>query len=94
MELSVREARAQFSKAIEAAQRGERVVITKHGVPVAELGPAEKRAEGDFWARIDAARELAGLKVVDFDPWPEELDDPALSRAVLKLDENPGIEPR
>ena len=94
MELSVREARAQFSKAIEAAQRGERVVITKHGVPVAELGPAEKRG-GIDWDRIERVRRELKLDGIDAeDLWPAEFDDPAFSREVLGLDDNPGVEPR
>ena len=32
MELAVREAKARLSELIAAAQKGERVVITKHGV--------------------------------------------------------------
>ena len=39
MKLSITQARAQFSKVIEAAQHGERVVITRYGRPVAVLGP-------------------------------------------------------
>jgi prevent-host-death family protein len=96
MELSVREARAQFSKAIEAARRGERVVITRNGHPVAELGPP--RAEADsgegLLERLARIRKELGIKTVDFDPWPAEFNDPAFSREVLMLDEHPDIEPK
>ena len=37
MELAVREAKARLSELIAAAQKGERVVITKHGVPAVVL---------------------------------------------------------
>jgi prevent-host-death family protein len=42
MQASVHEAKTNLSKLIEAATRGERVVITKHGVPAVELVPARK----------------------------------------------------
>ena len=32
----------------EVARTGERVVITKNGVPVAELGPHKKKAKSPF----------------------------------------------
>ena len=37
MELAVREAKARLSELIAAAEKGERVVITRHGVPAVEL---------------------------------------------------------
>lgn len=42
MQASVHEAKTNLSKLLEAVQRGERVVITRHGVPTAELVPARK----------------------------------------------------
>jgi prevent-host-death family protein len=40
----VHEAKANLSKLIEAVERGERVVVTRHGIPAAELIPARKRS--------------------------------------------------
>jgi prevent-host-death family protein len=40
MQASVHEAKTNLSKLLEAVARGERVVITRHGVPAAELVPA------------------------------------------------------
>ena len=37
--VSVKEARAQLAKLINAAQRGRGVAITRHGKPVAQLVP-------------------------------------------------------
>jgi prevent-host-death family protein len=85
MELSIREARAQFAKAIEAAQRGERVVITRNGQPVAELGPARPRKGGVDWSALESARKRAGLDGVTIKA-PPEFDDPEFSRQVLGLD--------
>jgi prevent-host-death family protein len=42
MQASVHEAKTNLSKLMEAAERGERVVITRHGVPAVELVPAKK----------------------------------------------------
>lgn len=88
MELSIREARAQFAKAIEAAQRGERVTITKNGKPVAELVPPA--AKSDFWARLEEARRKLGLDKIQLEypldeEWRKRFDDPAFSREVLGL---------
>lgn len=43
MKMSVREARSNFALALDAAERGESVTITKNGKPVAELGPLKKK---------------------------------------------------
>lgn len=40
--VSVTEARSNFSRLVERARTGERIVIAKAGVPVAELGPLRK----------------------------------------------------
>ena len=37
MQASVHEAKTNQSKLLEAVARGERVVITRHGIPAAEL---------------------------------------------------------
>lgn len=95
MKLSVREARAQFSRAIAAARSGERVVITNNGQPVAEIiPPRPAQPVEDFWEKLERVRAELGLKTIDYDPWPAEFDDPAFSRKVLMLDENPDIEPK
>ena len=36
------EAKTRFAKLIERVERGERIVITRHGVPVAVLHPVEE----------------------------------------------------
>lgn len=44
MQASVHEAKTNLSRLIEAVERGERVVITRHGIPAAELIPARPAA--------------------------------------------------
>ena len=43
MRVGVLEAKNRFSELLEAAQRGEEVVITKRGEPVATLKPITRR---------------------------------------------------
>jgi prevent-host-death family protein len=89
MELSIREARAQFAKAIEAAQRGERVTITKNGKPVAELGPPTEKKGGLDWDRLERVRRELGLDKWEGPPldeaWRERFDDPAWGRELFGL---------
>lgn len=61
-EVGVYDARTSFSKLLDRAERGEEIVITRHGRPVALLGPAPAEHELG-WA--------AGRFVV-----PDDFDDP------------------
>ncbi len=88
MELAVREAKARLSELIAAAQKGERVVITKHGVPAVELVRCRPRGAIDFEKLQETLREL-GIEG-DGERWPEEFDDPAFSRRVLGLEPEDG----
>lgn len=86
MELSIREARAQFAKAIEAAQRGERVTITKNGKPVAELVPPTVKKKGFDWERAERVRKELGIEKANLDDeWMAAFNDPAFSREVLGI---------
>ena len=66
---SVHEAKTNLSKLIEAVERGERVVITKHGKPAAELVPAKKGG-----VRIGSLAKELGRRVPDafLEPMTEE----------------------
>ena len=91
MELAVSAAKPRLSELIAAAQRGERVVITKRGEPAAELVACPKQHEkpkGDFFTRVKEARKRLGIKDVPLQEARRliaEFDDPALSRKVLGL---------
>ncbi len=90
MELSIREVKAHFTEAAAAAARGERVVVTKHGRPFAELVPAQRALGMDFEkaAVVRRALGLDGLDIrlpPDFIRLPPDFDDPAFSRRVLGL---------
>jgi prevent-host-death family protein len=85
LQLSIREAKARFAEAAAAAARGERVVVTKHGVPFIELVQARPKGGVDFAKLAEIRKELGidGVKII----LPDNFDDPAFSRQVLGLDE-------
>ena len=91
MEIGISAARPRLSALIAAAQRGDRVVITKHGEPVVELVACPEpqgRPKGDFFARLEAVRKRLGVKDVPLEEARKliaEFDDPAFSREVLGL---------
>ena len=93
MELAITAAKPRLSELIAAAQRGERVVITKRGEPAVELVACPKRQkqpQGDFFARVKEARKRLGIKDMPPDEAREfraALFDTALSRRVLGLDD-------
>ena len=85
MELALREAKARLSELVAAAERGERVVITKYGEPAVELVRCRKRGGIDF-NKLEATRKRLGVQG-DGERWPEAFNDPAFSRRVLGLDD-------
>ena len=64
MDVSVRELRNHTARVISAVEAGERVVLTVHGRPVADIVPRQQRAERRpserLLAELDELRELAG----------------------------------
>jgi len=70
--LGIRELRTNLAAAVERARAGERVVITVHGRPAAQLGPLDP---GDAPATLDdlAARGMVVL------PRRPDRPDPAAS---------------
>ena len=72
MDINVYAAKTQLSRLLEQVERGEEIVITRHGKPVAKLVPIESRR---------APRKLGALRGKirigkDFDaPLPDDLLD-------------------
>jgi len=56
--LSAAQAKSQFAECLRSAERGDPVVVTRHGRPVAAIVAAVKLQELD---RLRAARLMAGL---------------------------------
>lgn len=96
MKMSVREARANFATALEAAEKGEHVVITKNGKPVAELGPPRQKV-GFSFEHAETVRKKLGLVDIVTDQtaeeWLEEFNDPKWTRELFGaeyFDDEPG----
>ena len=57
-EMTVREANQNFSQVVAAAERGETIVITKNGTPVAKISPqAADRGSDPEWRSAFATLE-------------------------------------
>lgn len=63
----------------------ERVIITRHRIPTAELVRCDRRGGIDF-DKLETARRRLGIEG-DGEGWPEEFNDPAFSRKALGLDD-------
>jgi antitoxin (DNA-binding transcriptional repressor) of toxin-antitoxin stability system len=87
MEMSIREAKARFSEAIAAAERGETVNVTKFGKVVAEISAPRPKKNKINLAAGDAYLKKIGWNPDGLDLWPPEFDDPAFSRKVLGLED-------
>ncbi len=83
MEMSIREAQARFSEAIAAVMRGERVVITSDGKPVAELNSTPDRQSLNF-AAADEYLDQIGWDAEAM-RLPDNFNDPGFSRKVLGI---------
>ncbi len=85
MEMGLREANQNFSKAIKAVKAGQEVVLTERGKPIATIKPLKERQNGDAAVR---RLEEAGLlrpaqKKSSFPDWaPRPLKGVPLSRTL------------
>lgn len=63
MEIGTYEAKTHFSELIEKVAKGERIVITKHGHPVALLSPVNEKIKTSADA-VEAIKRLRkGIKL-------------------------------
>ena len=72
MDIGVRDLRNQTSRVIDAVRAGERVTLTVHGEPVADIVPHERRAR--WLSGPELRRQLA-----------ERAADPALRQDLDEL---------
>lgn len=68
MQITVAEAKARLAEFIRRAESGEEIVLTRHGRPVARLGPATARAKGPLIGALAGQIQIAD----DFDDLPPE----------------------
>jgi prevent-host-death family protein len=73
IQLNLHEAKAKLSECIEAALRGERVVIARRNVPAVELAPIRQRSMGK--RKIGQGPKQDGYSLPDafWDTLPEDL---------------------
>jgi prevent-host-death family protein len=85
--INVHDAKTRLSELIEKALAGERVVVCKRNVPLAEIVPVEKRGLSEPLSpayrvqpmptrQLGLAKELLTIAPGAFEPWTqEELDE-------------------
>lgn len=73
--VSISDAKTQLTKLLPAVEAGERVVITRHGKPVAEIVPHTPKKGGLDLDRVPELIKQMGLsgKPIDI---PADFDDP------------------
>lgn len=77
--VSIKEAKDRFSELVRSTERGERVIITRHGEEVAELCPPQRTGGLDFaaarkWRQERGIERFFGEMSPDFDdPLPEDV---------------------
>jgi prevent-host-death family protein len=75
----IHEAKTKLTELIRQVEAGVRVVITRHGKPVAELGPPgaqEAGAKLGFFEAIAARQRARGLDPDLVVPVPDDFNDP------------------
>jgi prevent-host-death family protein len=81
LEVGAFQAKNTLGSLLDRVERGEEVVITRHGKPVARLVPATGRTQEDretskaALARIDARRRELNLGKFDWEEWKAYRDE-------------------
>ncbi|HEY5721343.1 MAG TPA: type II toxin-antitoxin system prevent-host-death family antitoxin [Allosphingosinicella sp.] len=76
--VSIKDAKNRFPALAREAEEGERIVITRNGKPIAELGPHKKSGGIDWeamrrWKKERGLPEIVAVMSEDFDdPLPED----------------------
>ena len=75
IEVGACDAKTHLSSLLDKVMRGEEVLITRRGTPVARLVPAKKAEQEDAQAVVDELRALrAGMKLGGLD-WKQLRDE-------------------
>ena len=67
MDVTVTEAKNQLTKLLRAVENGQRIVVTRNGKPIAEIGPPPKRGKMVFGGMRDRVKLLPG--------WDDPIDE-------------------
>lgn len=73
--VSIKEAKDSLPALVRAAEAGERIVITRNGVPVSDLGPHVPKRKGLDWEGLRKWKAERGIDRV-FGPASDDFDDP------------------
>ena len=90
-ECALDEAKVRLAELVSAAERGERVVITKDGEPSVELLRCSKRRGGIDFDKLDADCRRLGIEEASPEEaaaWKADFEAPSFSRKVLGLDDD------
>ena len=92
MQLAISAAKPRLSELVAAAQRGDRVVITKRGEPAVELVACPQRKRGGInFERLAETRRRLGIEDDPLEVGEKMIaafHNPALSRQVLGLEDD------
>lgn len=88
-EYALDEAKDRLAEIVLAAERGERVVITKDGEPAVELVRCGRRRRSSIdFTKLQETRRRLGIREAspeELAGWQTRFEDPAFSRQVLGL---------
>ncbi|MGQ0483748.1 MAG: type II toxin-antitoxin system Phd/YefM family antitoxin [Hyphomicrobiales bacterium] len=83
MDVSIKEAKNKLPELVRRAEAGEIVTLTRHGKPVAQIGPSAPKKGGINWEALAAYKKAHGItKIVEY--IPEDFDDPLPEDFLLK----------
>ena len=92
MQVAISAAKSRLSELVAAAERGDRVVITKRGEPAVELVVCPQRKRGGInFERLAETRRRLGIVDDPLEVGEEMIaafHNPALSRQVLGLEDD------
>ena len=69
------EAKTHFSALLEEVQKGEHIIITKHGHPVAKLIPLVESTKNDAKSAIAAIKQFGGSHKLGSLSWKKLRDE-------------------
>ena len=70
------EAKTKFSELLDRVERGEEIIVTRHGKPVARIVPYEpRRSEEEIRKAIEEIRRLRDNVTLDGLDWRELRDE-------------------
>ena len=96
--VSAYEAKTHLPRLLRAAERGETVIITRHGKPVAQLGPVEDRRRTEIAEVIERMKRARAkrpkVSLEEILAWRHEGQEPRSRRPDLPARHRPRVRSR